>query len=144
MSSCVTDTGPRNFFTIFMNATPVNWVTGKRWWIPDTGLPGAEAKKLVDAIAISWVDLGIPKFSRIIIQSPNSVYGFLARIAAERAGLISLTVYPYLRQLELEYMVKRTEATSVVIPNVYRNFDYLEMYKGLQDAVSTPAVYFPV
>ncbi len=91
-----------------------------------------EAKKLVDAIAISWVDLGIPKFSRIIIQSPNSVYGFLARIAAERAGLISLTVYPYLRQLELEYMVKRTEATSVVIPNVYRNFDYLEMYKGLQ------------
>ncbi|MFO7666198.1 MAG: AMP-binding protein, partial [Desulfobacterales bacterium] len=68
----------------------------------------AEAKKLVDAIAISWVDLGIPKFSRIIIQSPNSVYGFLARIAAERAGLISLTVYPYLRQLELEYMVKRT------------------------------------
>lgn len=92
----------------------------------------AEAKKLVDAIAISWVDLGIPKFSRIIIQSPNSVYGFLARIAAERAGLISLTVYPYLRQLELEYMVKRTEATSVVIPNVYRNFDYLEMYKGLQ------------
>ena len=92
----------------------------------------AEAKKLVDAIAISWVDLGIPKFSRIIIQSPNSVYGFLARIAAERAGLISLTVYPYLRQLELEYMVKRTEAASVVIPNVYRNFDYLEMYKGLQ------------
>ena len=92
----------------------------------------AEARKLVDAIAISWVDLGIPKFSRIIIQSPNSVYGFLARIAAERAGLISLTVYPYLRQLELEYMVKRTEAASVVIPNVYRNFDYLEMYKGLQ------------
>ncbi|MDP3283923.1 MAG: AMP-binding protein, partial [Desulfobacterales bacterium] len=92
----------------------------------------AEAKRLVDAIAISWVDLGIPKFSRIIIQSPNSVFGFLARIAAERAGLISLTVYPYLRQLELEYMVKRTEATSVVIPNVYRNFDYLEMYKGLQ------------
>lgn len=92
----------------------------------------AEAKKLVDAIAVSWVELGIPRDARIIIQSPNSVYGFLARIASERAGLISLTVYPYLREKELEYMVERTEATAVVIPSVYRKFDYLEMYRGLQ------------
>ncbi|MGD2270339.1 MAG: AMP-binding protein [Desulfobacterales bacterium] len=92
----------------------------------------SEAKRLVDAIAFTWVQMGIPKFSRIIIQSPNSVYGFLARIASERAGLISLTVYPYLRQRELEYMVKRTEASAVIIPHMYRNFDYLEMYRGLQ------------
>ena len=92
----------------------------------------SEAKRLVDAIASSWVEMGIPKFSRIIIQSPNSVYGFLARVASERAGLISLTVYPYLRERELEYMVERTEASAVVIVNVYRKFDYLEMYKGLQ------------
>lgn len=92
----------------------------------------SEAKRLVDAIAFTWVQMGIPKFSRIIIQSPNSVYGFLARIASERAGLISLTVYPYLRQRELEYMVERTEASAVIIPHVYRNFDYLEMYRGLQ------------
>jgi non-ribosomal peptide synthetase component E (peptide arylation enzyme) len=92
----------------------------------------AEAKRLVDGIAYTWVQMGIPKYSRIIIQSPNSVYGFLARIASERAGLISLTVYPYLRQRELEYMLERTEATAVVIPHEYRKFDYLEMYKDLQ------------
>jgi non-ribosomal peptide synthetase component E (peptide arylation enzyme) len=92
----------------------------------------AEARRLVDGIASTWVQMGIPQFARIIIQSPNSVYGFLARIAAERAGLISLTVYPYLRQRELEYMVERTEASAVVIPHEYRKFDYLEMYKELQ------------
>lgn len=92
----------------------------------------AEAKRLVDGIAATWVQMGIPQYSRIIIQSPNSVYGFLARIASERAGLISLTVYPYLRQRELEYMVERTEAAAVVIPHEYRKFDYLEMYKELQ------------
>jgi len=95
-------------------------------------LTWAEAKKYVDAMAISWVEMGIPKSARVIIQSPNSVYGFLARIACERAGLISLTVYPYLRQRELEYMAERTEATAVVIPHVYNKFDYLEMYKTLQ------------
>ncbi len=96
----------------------------------------AEAKRLVDAIAYTWVQMDIPKFARIIIQSPNSVYGFLTRIAAERAGLISLTVYPYLRQRELEYMLERTEAAAVVIPHEYRNFNYLEMYKELQNRFS--------
>jgi len=92
----------------------------------------AEAKKLVDAIAFTWVKMEIPPSSRIIIQSPNSVYGFLARIAAERAGLISLTVYPYLRERELTYMVERTGAAAVVILHEYRNFNYLEMYRELQ------------
>lgn len=99
-------------------------------------LTWAEAKRLVDAIAFAWIKMGIPKFSRIIIQSPNSVYGFLSRIACERAGLISLTVYPYLRQRELEYMTERTEASAVVIPHIYRKFNYLEMYKELQKQFS--------
>lgn len=95
-------------------------------------LTWSEAKKLVDSIAISWVEMGIPRDARVIIQSPNSVFGFLSRIACERAGCISLTVYPYLRERELEYMVERTEATAVVIPHVYRKFDYLGMYRDFR------------
>ncbi len=95
-------------------------------------LTWAEAVRLVNAIAATWVEMGIEKSSRVIIQSPNSVFGFLSRIACERAGLISLTVYPYLRQRELHYMVERTEASAVVIPHVYNKFDYLEMYRELQ------------
>jgi non-ribosomal peptide synthetase component E (peptide arylation enzyme) len=102
----------------------------------------AEAKKLVDAMAISWVEMGIPKSARVIVQSPNSVYGFLARVACERAGLISLTVYPYLRQRELEYMLEKTEAAAVVIPNVYRKFNYLEMYGDLQKRFSHLKYFF--
>jgi 2,3-dihydroxybenzoate---[aryl-carrier protein] ligase len=91
-----------------------------------------KAVELIDAMAISWVEMGIKKHSRVIIQSPNSVYGFLARIACERAGLISLTVYPYLRKKELTYMVDRTKAAAVIILHTYNKFNYLEMYEGLQ------------
>jgi 2,3-dihydroxybenzoate-AMP ligase len=91
-----------------------------------------QAVKLVDAMAISWVEMGIEKHARVIIQSPNSVYGFLARIACERAGLISLTVYPYLRKKELTYMVDRTKASAVIILHTYNKFNYLEMYEDLQ------------
>ncbi|MCX5816896.1 MAG: AMP-binding protein [Proteobacteria bacterium] len=91
-----------------------------------------QAWRLLNNLAYAWVSMGIPKDARIIIQAPNSVYGFIARIAAERAGLISLTVYPYLREKELTYMVERTEAVAVAIPHVYRKFNYLEMYRELK------------
>ena len=91
----------------------------------------AEAARLVDAIAAAWIDDGLPRDARVIVQAPNSVYGFLARIACERAGLISLTAYPYLRQAELEYMVEQTQASMAVIPRRYRDFDYLAMYREL-------------
>lgn len=95
-------------------------------------LTWAQAKRLIDGIAQTFVQMGIPKDARIIIQSPNSVYGFLARVASERAGLISLTVYPYLRERELEHFVEKTQAEAVIICYIYRNFNYLEMYQGLQ------------
>ncbi len=95
-------------------------------------LTWAQAKRLIDGIAQTFARMGIPKDARIILQSPNSVYGFLARVASERAGLISLTVYPYLRERELEHFVEKTQAEAVIICYIYRNFNYLEMYKGLQ------------
>ena len=90
-----------------------------------------QARDLVDAIATAWVQAGIAKSARIIIQAPNSVYGFLARAAAERAGLISLTAFATLRQNELEDMLDKTQAEVAVIPSVFRGFDYLAMYQGL-------------
>lgn len=95
-----------------------------------------DAVNIVNALAISWVEMGIEKHSRVIIQAPNSVYGFLSRIACERAGLISLTVYPYLRKKELEYMVDRTKASAVIILHTYNKFNYLEMYEDLQKQFS--------
>ncbi|MEN9396846.1 MAG: hypothetical protein RLZ81_1376 [Pseudomonadota bacterium] len=90
-----------------------------------------QARDLVDAIATAWVQAGIPKSARIVIQAPNSVYGFLARAAAERAGLISMTAFATLRQNELEDILEKTQAEVAVIPAVFRGFDYLAMYREL-------------
>ncbi len=90
-----------------------------------------QARDLVDAIATAWVQAGIPKSARIVIQAPNSVYGFLARAAAERAGLISMTAFATLRQNELEDILEKTQAEVAVIPAVFRGFDYLAMYSEL-------------
>ncbi len=96
-----------------------------------------EAKELIDSIASHFIKTGLEKDDRIIIQAPNTAYGFLARIAAERAGLISLTVYPYMRHRELDYMVERTQAKAVVIPHIYRKFDYVKMFQELNEKHKT-------
>lgn len=93
----------------------------------------AQAKEMVDRIACRWVEMGLEKYERIIIQAPNEVNAFLARIAAERAGLVSLLVYAYMRQKELSYMIEKTGASAVVIPHTYRDFNYLEMYNELRN-----------
>ncbi|MEA2108084.1 MAG: class I adenylate-forming enzyme family protein [Pseudomonadota bacterium] len=90
-----------------------------------------EALPLVNSIAAHFISRGISRDARIIIQVPNTAFGFLARIAAERAGLVALVAYPYLREKELDYMLERTQAEAVVCPFEYRNFNYLEMFKNL-------------
>ncbi len=92
-----------------------------------------EAKELIDRIAYRWAEMGLEKDDRIIIQAPNEVYAFLTRIAAERAGLISLTVYAYMRHRELSYMIETTQASAVVCPYIYRKFNYLEMFQELRE-----------
>ena len=95
-------------------------------------LPGPRPSIWWTPLPITWVEMGIPKSPASSFSRPTAFTVSWPGSPAERAGLISLTVYPYLRQRELEYMVERTEASAVVILHVYRKFNYLEMYQGLQ------------
>ncbi len=101
-----------------------------------------EAKELIDSIATHFIESGLEKDDRIIIQTPNTAYGMLARIAAERAGLISLTVYPYMRERELDYMIERTQAKAVVIPHIYRKHNYVDMFHSLNEKYKTIKYFY--
>lgn len=92
----------------------------------------AEAAKLMDRFALAWINLGLEKSDRVILQSPNCAYGFLARIASERAGLINITVMPYLRHKELTHIINKIDPKAIIMPGIYRKFNYLEMVGDLK------------
>jgi len=92
----------------------------------------AQAAKLMDRFALAWVNLGLNKDDRVILQAPNCAYGFLARIACERAGLINITVMPYLRHKELTHIIQKIDPRAIIVPGIYRNFNYLEMVEELK------------
>lgn len=92
----------------------------------------AEAAKLMDRFALAWVEMGLQRDDRTILQAPNCAYGFLARIACERAGLINITVMPYLRHKELTHIIEKIDPRAIIVPGIYRKFNYLEMVNELR------------
>lgn len=101
-----------------------------------------QAAKMMDRLALAWTDMGLNKDDRVILQAPNCAYGFLSRIACERAGLINITVMPYLRHKELTHIIEKIEPRAVIIPGIYRKFNYLEMIQELRKEFAELAYCF--
>lgn len=95
-------------------------------------LTWSQANLRIDRLALSLMELGLEKDDRIAIQLPNRVEGFLARAACEKAGIISIALMHVYRQSELTEIMGRIEASAVIIPWKYRNFDYFEMIKEIR------------
>ncbi len=92
----------------------------------------AQAAKLMDRFALAWASLGLERDDRTILQSPNCAFGFLARIACERAGLINITVMPYLRHKELAHIIEKINPKAIIVPGIYRKFNHMGMAQDLK------------
>jgi len=95
-------------------------------------LTWAEAKKWIDRIALGFLELGLKRDEVIAIQVPNSVEQTLLRVACEKAGLLYLPVLRNLRHIEMEHILRFSEAVGVAIPWEFREFDYYQMIQELR------------
>ncbi|MHB1404662.1 MAG: AMP-binding protein [Desulfitobacteriaceae bacterium] len=98
-------------------------------------LTWAQAKEQTDRVALKFIELGIPQDARVVIQLPNCVEGFVARVACEKAGVISMTLMHTLRHKELLEIIGLIEATTIIIPYNYKNFNFYEMVKEIQESL---------
>jgi non-ribosomal peptide synthetase component E (peptide arylation enzyme) len=94
-------------------------------------LTWSQAKTWIDRVALGFLELGFKKDEMIVIQLPNCVELCLLRIACEKAGLVFMPVIRNLRHREIENILKFTEATGVVIPWKFREFDYWQMVEEI-------------
>jgi non-ribosomal peptide synthetase component E (peptide arylation enzyme) len=100
--------------------------TGKR-------LTWSQAVLAMNRIALAIVySLNLNRDDRLMIQLPNCIENVLIRLACEKAGILSIPEMPAFRQSELKWIGEQTGAVGIVIPNIYRNFDYVEMVKDIQ------------
>jgi len=96
------------------------------------GFTWVEAKVWTDQLALAMVRLGLRRDDVLVVQLPNSAELPLIRVACEKAGILCLPVPRTLRQAEMRFCLRFTEAAAVVAPWNYRDFDYFGMIRELQ------------
>ena len=86
--------------------------------------------------------LGLEKGDVLCIQLPNWTEAVIYTYAASRLGAIVCPITTIYRQRELTFILERTECKIVVVPSVYRGFDYDDLALGaLEDEGQfTPSV----
>lgn len=95
-------------------------------------LTWAQAKQWTDRIALGFHEYGLKRDDVVVLQLINSVELCLARVACEKAGMLCLPVLRTLRDKDMEYTLKYTEASGVVIPDTFKGVNYPEMIERIR------------
>jgi non-ribosomal peptide synthetase component E (peptide arylation enzyme) len=99
----------------------------------DRHITYAELSRTVDNIASNLLDLGVPHGGVVALQSKNSAEMLMMHFGAQRIGRLYLPIHDSWREIEVEHCLSKAEVTTLVIPGVYRDFDYRAMIAGVQE-----------
>ncbi|MBW1997386.1 MAG: AMP-binding protein [Deltaproteobacteria bacterium] len=104
----------------------------------DTRLSWADLNLYAERAALKMVEMGIERDSVMIEQTQDCWEHVVMRLAAEKAGVVSLPVMRVLRHAEIEHLVRITRTKTILIPKTFRDFDYYQMLQDIKD--NTPSL----
>lgn len=99
-----------------------------RWGRLTFGQLAVQAERL----ALGLRELGLGPEDIVVLQLPNWHQFAVFHIALTRIGAITSNVPHIFRHREMSYVLGFTEAKAVVIPAIFRNFDYRTMLEELR------------
>ncbi len=91
----------------------------------------AALKQKVDALAASFIRLGLAPGERIGIWSQNNLEWALTQFATAKAGLVLVNINPAYRRSELEYALNKVGCRALVLSPAFKSSNYLEMLADL-------------
>jgi len=90
----------------------------------DTRVSYVELIDRADAAASRLADLGLTAGDRVVVQLANGWEFVVLTLACLRAGIVPVMALPGHRRHELQYLAEHAEATAVVVPDRFRDFDH--------------------
>ena len=91
-----------------------------------------EVMHRAEALATALASLGIRSGDVVTFQLPNWVEAAILHLACIRVGAVVNPVVPIYREKELNYIHEDAGTALLVIPNIYRGFDYPAFAARLQ------------
>jgi non-ribosomal peptide synthetase component E (peptide arylation enzyme) len=109
------------------NSTKIAIVDGNR------RISYAELLTTVQNVASNLLDLGVPPGGVVAMQSRNAAELAIFHLAAHRIGRLYMPLHDSWRELELLHLLRQSRAGVLVIPGVYRGFDYAAMIWAIRE-----------
>ncbi len=92
----------------------------------------AQLREMTDRAALAFLELGIKRQDRVLLQIPNWAEFVYAYYGLHKIGAIPVLCIPRFSQREMEHFCQMTEASAWIVPRQYEKIDYLPMIKGFQ------------
>jgi fatty-acyl-CoA synthase len=96
----------------------------------------AELQEAVDRFARGLMALGIEKGDRVGIWSPNNAEWVITQFATPKVGCILVNINPAYRTSELEYALKQSGVSTLIIAPRFKTSDYVAMVNEVCPEVS--------
>lgn len=85
-----------------------------------------ELDEATDKIAKGLIQIGIKKGDHVSMWAPNVPEWILLLFATAKMGAVLVTVNTLYRSAELEYLLRQSDTTTLVLVNGYKGIDYVE------------------
>jgi cyclohexanecarboxylate-CoA ligase len=90
---------------------------------------------MADRIAVGLARLGVGRNDIVACQLPNWWQFTLTYLACSRIGAVMNPLMHIFRERELSFMLKHGEAKVLIVPKLFRGFDYEAMVTALQPSL---------
>ena len=84
----------------------------------------SDLRDKVDRLALSFLNLGLERGDRVLVQLPNWHEYILSFFALQKIGAVVVMLIPRHNQIEVNHFAKLTEAKGWVLPTQYGKLDY--------------------
>ena len=92
----------------------------------------AEFAAETDRLAKAFIAAGVQHGERVGIWSPNSIEWVLVQYATAKVGAVLVNVNPAYRLSELEYALRQSGVSTLVVLDRYKTSEYLAMVREVR------------
>ncbi|MDP3885345.1 cyclohexanecarboxylate-CoA ligase [Hydrogenophaga sp.] len=94
-----------------------------------------ELAAMADRVAVGLARLGVGRNDIVACQLPNWWQFTVVYLACSRIGAVMNPLMHIFRERELSFMLQHGEAKLLIVPKVFRGFDYEQMVTALQPSL---------
>ncbi len=95
-----------------------------------------ELREWTDRAAIAFLELGIGKLDRVLLQIPNWPEFVFSYYGLHKIGAIPVMCLPRFSQREIEHFCEITEAKAWIVPLQFEKIDYRQMIEAVRSSKS--------